>query len=237
MKIAAASFAFLVGLSLIGCNVAETEPDAADSSPMSADISTPAADSDTSATAETAEANDFLIVPGERVGPITEATTYDDLVTLFGEAALTNTTWPGPEGSFNLPATEVDLGPDQSFLAVWLDEARSQLFSITQLGRDWQTPEGIHVGMPLSELEAVLGPFQLSGFGWDYGGYAFLEGTELAEYQGDLYIRLSPASTTAVNEADMIAVSGDRVFDSDNPNLQAVDPTVVNLDVEFRQLE
>ncbi|NEQ33337.1 MAG: hypothetical protein F6K04_20460, partial [Leptolyngbya sp. SIO4C5] len=85
--------------------------------------------------------------------------------------------------------------------------------------------------------EAVLGPFQLSGFGWDYGGYAFLEGTELAEYQGDLYIRLSPASTTAVNEADMIAVSGDRVFDSDNPNLQAVDPTVVNLDVEFRQLE
>ncbi|MFE4106999.1 hypothetical protein [Almyronema epifaneia] len=236
MKRVITGFILLSGLYLVSCTPSEVASEEALPPTESTATTTPAAQTPDTSTDLEAASNDFLIVPGERVGPITRETTADDLVDLFGEAALTNTIWPGPEGAFNLPATEVNLGADQSFLVVWLDEARTELFSVTDFGSDWKTPEGLSVGMPLSELEAILGPFQLSGFGWDYGGYAFLEGTRLAEYQGKLYVRLSPSAAEAAEE-DMLAVSGEGVFSSDNPSVQAIAPTVVSLDVEFRQLE
>lgn len=234
MKIVAVSLILLVGSSLLGCTsskITASETDISSGPASSAQtLSTPAAEA-------TATAQDFLIVPGERVGPITKNTTYNELATLFEETALTDTVWAGPEGLFNLPATTVNLGEDRSFQVVWLDQARTQLYSVTGFGSDWQTPEGVYVGMPLSELEEILGPFQLSGFGWDYGGYAFLEGTRLAKYQGQLYVRLSPSQSADIRESDLLAVSGEGVFDSDHPSVQAIAPTVANLDVEFRQLE
>ena len=39
-----------------------------------------------------------LVVPGERVGPVTRTTTYQDLVKLFGKSRLSDRVVYGPEG-------------------------------------------------------------------------------------------------------------------------------------------
>ncbi|MCC5626442.1 hypothetical protein LC574_36500, partial [Nostoc sp. CHAB 5715] len=48
--------------------------------------------------ASTQPSKDTLIVPGERVGPITRTTTKQDLVKLFGASHLVDETTSGPEG-------------------------------------------------------------------------------------------------------------------------------------------
>ncbi|MEH1796008.1 hypothetical protein [Nostoc sp.] len=167
---------------------------------------------------------DTLIVPGERVGPITRTTTKKDLVKLFGASHLVDKTISGAEGIGSFAATQVNLNQGRclttscsasTLLVVWSDNTRSKPLDVRNLGSAWKTREGIGVGTPLSELRKKLGNFKLYGLAWDYGGTILLDSTKLARYQGKVILRVDAAPNAYEKFAnDYQAVSGDSTFSS-----------------------
>lgn len=226
--------------SLLGCSVPRTLDAASPAavgltaSPIASNspgVSSPVISAPTQDT--TAPAAELLIVPGERVGQITASTGFDDLVDLYGAERLTNQQFSVGEGEMR-PATRVDLGETRSFTVIWIDESRTQAESVSQLGTDWKTAEGIGMGSTLADLQSVLGSFQLYGFGWDYSGTVMLDGTRLAQYKNLLILRLAPQpGTIEARSADFEAVMGEQLFNSDNPHLQTLYPSVSRIIVRL----
>ncbi|MDJ0705018.1 MAG: hypothetical protein QNJ46_17185 [Leptolyngbyaceae cyanobacterium MO_188.B28] len=166
---------------------------------------------------------DTVVIPGERVGPITRTTTREDLTALFGEDRLTDEAIHVGEG-FTEPGTVIDLGPDQSFTIVWQDDNRTQPALMRNFGPAWKTPEGIGVGTSFDQLKTTLGSFKLYGFGWDYEGSLELEGSQFEKYHDNLILRVSPdAEAIAKNESAYQSFLGDSLFPSDQPNLALLD--------------
>ncbi|MBW4453394.1 MAG: hypothetical protein KME55_12220 [Nostoc indistinguendum CM1-VF10] len=166
---------------------------------------------------------DTLIVPGERVGPITRTTTKQDLVKLFGASRLVDKTISGPEGMGSFAATQVNLNQGRSLLVVWSDNTRTKPVDVRNLGSAWKTREGIGIGTELSELRKKLGNFKLYGLAWDYGGTILLDSSKLSSYQRKLILRVDTAPNAAQKYAnDYKAVSGDRTFSSSNPHWKSL---------------
>lgn len=167
-----------------------------------------------------------VIVPGESVGPVTSRTSRADLADLYGEAALEDLEVPMGEG-FTESGTIVNADTDAAFSVVWLDETQSEPLLAKDFGPAWQTSEGIQIGTSFTRLQTLLGPFDLYGFGWDYGGTIVLEGSNLSEYYGLLILRLQPDPVAMEQAADNFqAVQGDRLISSDDPNLAMLNLTV-----------
>ena len=109
---------------------------------------------------------DTIVIPGERIGPLTRTTIREDLALLFGEELLSDEPIGIGEGETE-PGTVVNLGPEQSFSVIWEDSGRTRPAEKRNLGPAWQTPEGIGVGVSFNELKRILGSFRLFGFEWD----------------------------------------------------------------------
>ncbi len=170
-------------------------------------------------TVATQALKDILIVPGERVGPITRTTTKQDLVKLFGKSRLVDKTISGAEGIGSFAATQLNLNQGRSLLVVWSDNTRTKPLDVRNLGSAWKTREGIGVETPLSELRKKLGDFKLYGLGWDYGGTILLDSSKLSRYQGKLILRVDTAPNAYEKfPNDYQAVSGDSTFSSSNPH-------------------
>lgn len=166
------------------------------------------------------------IVPGDRFGPITETTTREQLAQQFGAANLRDAAIDIGEGE-TAPGTVVNLGSERSFTVLWKDDNRTGVEAVTNPGTAWKTPEGIGIGTSFSELQQKLGPFQVLGFAWDYGGTILLEGTNLARYEGVLILRVQPDENLEVGtSSDYQAVTGEEPFPSNNPHLQRLNLTV-----------
>ncbi|MFB2897100.1 hypothetical protein ACE1CI_29650 [Aerosakkonemataceae cyanobacterium BLCC-F50] len=164
---------------------------------------------------------DTLVIPGERVGPITKNTSRQDLVKLFGASTLQDRKISGPEGIGEFAATRVNLGTQRSFTVVWTDAKRTKPATIRDFGSAWKTPQGIGIGTSLAELRKQLGEFQLYGLAWDYSGTILLENTKLSNYKGKLNLQVAPAPDAAKNfPRQYQAVMGDATFSSSNPNWQ-----------------
>jgi hypothetical protein len=160
-----------------------------------------------------------LVVPGERVGPVTHATTYQDLVKLFGKSRLSARTVYGPEGIGTWPGTRVNLGPAQSFTVVWQDNQRAKPLHVREFGSAWKTAEGIGVGTSLPDLQKQVGQFQLSGLDWDYGGAVMFHNTRLSRYVGKLMLVMQAKPSAAEKfPDDYSAVAGDRTLASSDPH-------------------
>jgi hypothetical protein len=165
--------------------------------------------------AQTPLLTDTLIVPGERVGPVTRKTTRRDLAKTFGASRLVDKTIAGAEGIGSFAATQVNLSRGRSFLVVWSDKTRTKPLDVRELGSAWKTLEGIGVGTPWSELRNKLGNFKLYGLGWDYGGIVLLESSKLSRYQGKLLVRVDAATNASERyPKDYQAVLGDSTFSS-----------------------
>lgn len=173
-----------------------------------------------------------IIIPGERVGDITATTSRAELAALFGEAALTDEDVNVGEG-FVEPGTRVDLGNGRSLSIIWQDENQAQPAEIRDLGSGWHLPEGLHIGTSFPELHQILGPFQLSGFGWDYGGTLSLEGTKLANYEGLLIVRVAPQSDLNTSE-DYQAVMGEEMIPDSDPHLRSLNLRVSEMIVYLK---
>lgn len=213
---------------LSACQLQEARPEAQPPEPP------PAAESSATATPNAPDEDaDRLVIPGERVGPVTAQTSRADLARLYGEAALSDRPVSLGEGTTEL-GTVVNTGTDQQFAVVWADTAQTRPRLIKDFGRIWQIPEGLGVGAPYSAVQAVLGDFDLYGFAWDYGGTIVLEDTALAQYDDALWLRLAPSDAAIAANLEAYEVTmGDGIFASSDPNLAVLDLTVYEMVVSF----
>ena len=101
-----------------------------------------------------AQKNDWLIVPGQRVGPITSTTTRAELDTLFGKENVHDGTFEG--GDVPEAATVVWGSDSSTSLAITWDREHPLAIHVcvgTQTGPcRWRTASGIRIGLPLREI-------------------------------------------------------------------------------------
>lgn len=179
--------------------------------------------------------NDTFIIPGTRIGLITADTTRADLVELYGETNLKDDVVLRGEGTISFPITKVNSTTPGALTIFWTDRSRNKISHVSGIGSQWKMLEGgSGIGTSMSGLREILGEFELNGFGWDNGGFVYLEGTNLSKYQDKLGLRLSPDQNAfSKNQKQFNAVSGDRRFSSTNPNLKPLDVRVSEMVVTF----
>jgi hypothetical protein len=193
-----------------------------------------------------AQVNDWLIVPGQRVGPITAATTRAQLDGLFGRENVHDGNFAGPD----VPeAATIVLGEDPSAgLAVTWDRERPATIRIcfgSPAGPcKWRTASGIRIGLPIRELEKLNGKsFQLTGYAslgagvvtsWRHGQ---LE--EDPSACGELEVRLTPSAKVeerplSKQENDLLKqIEGAKPYSSNYVPLLELDPIVSALEFRF----
>lgn len=106
---------------------------------------------------------------------------------------------------------------------VWVDESTYQGLSYVELNPA-ATVAGLVRGMSVAEVEALNGePFILSGFWWDYGGYAAFPSGRLAALPGGCSVAVYFEPSLAHEEGvDIEPITGDRDVSSHEPLLQTV---------------
>jgi len=197
-----------------------------------------------------AQTNDWTIVPGSRVGPITASTVREDLTRLFPRDAVADDEIELDEGMLQ-PATFVFRGDPSRTLAISWDgkgpQAHpKQVFVCHGLRRGacvWQVSGGIRMGIRLNELEALNGgPFTISGFGFNYGGNVrSWDGGKLAALDCGARVVLTLDGehsgagryTVAMTSEETHAVRGDRPIGSSTPAMRKLNPRVVGILVQF----
>ena len=144
--------------------------------------------------------NDWLIVPGQRLGPITASTSRARLPALLPGAKFEDTEEVS-EDHTKTAITNVS-GGAADMTVYWSTAKRSRITQIVLRSPDakWRTSDGIRVGMPVSELARLNGaPLTFSGFGWEFGGM-------IEEWHGGklekmpLPLTLGPTQQTGGNE-------------------------------------
>ncbi|HWE51614.1 MAG TPA: hypothetical protein VG273_17610 [Bryobacteraceae bacterium] len=198
-------------------------------------------------------ANDWTIVPGVRVGPVTTATVKSDLARLFPGAAVADQELELDEGMV-FPATMVARGtPSESLAIVWTgkdaDAHPKQIFVCRGRRRGAckyhaPVPGGdIAVGTKLTELEALNGKdFTIQGFGFGYGGSVLSwDNGKLGKL--DCHQSLSLAIdgerdrdgdlAGGLSEQDRGTFTGNRPVSTTTPALRKLNPAVTEILVKF----
>jgi hypothetical protein len=206
-----------------------------------------------------AQPNDWTIVPGERIGPITGSSTIVSLRQQFGAANVREAELPTakPDRGFaygleNGPAAIVyPESPSRALAVYWgkgetaghprvvrvcyEDPSIRRAPHPEETGRpcQWKTREGITLGTTLAELERLNGrPFTMGDFAWMYGGF-------VESWNGG---RLEPLETgSVILELNLIEIplelrkpeSGALSLSSDVPAAQALKIRVAALAVTF----
>jgi hypothetical protein len=192
-----------------------------------------------------AQKNDWLIVPGQRVGPITASTTRADLDTLFGKENVQERNLEGNGGPE--AATVVYTGDASAALAITWDRERPAAVRIcfgTQTGPcRWRTGSGIHIGTSIRELNALNGKScQVGGFGQEQGKVTSWKNGTLEESPatcGHLVVGLAPAAlvegrSMSKNESEeWKQLQGEKPYSSSSLPLLYLNTVVSALTVEF----
>ncbi len=199
-----------------------------------------------------AETNDWLVIPGQRVGPITPRTTHADLVRMFGAKNVQDDEIAITDGDREL-GTKVFADQPTSYLAIlWKDDTpdssiRRIIFcdaSEPLSSCKWHTADGITLGTPLKTIEKANGrKFKLNGFDWGYGGLiTSWEGGRLERFAGAcgaVTLRLDPRPEAPSDQRSELLerVEEDAEFWSSDPAMQALDPTVDHMSISFQNCE
>lgn len=188
-------------------------------------------------------ANDWLLVPGIRVGDVRRDASESELRKLFGAE--------------NVQPSKIDIGEGEiedglvlfpmnqrRRLEILLTPNRLVEFVRVQGDRSsWKFRNGITIGTTLKELEVLNdGPFTLSGWGWDYSG-AILgwKGGRLASslpISETVWMRLSPSPNSrwqVLTKAEHESLVGDKDHDSSEPALQKLNPALTFIQVWLAQ--
>ena len=176
----------------------------------------------------TSPAQSREVVPGARVGPITAATTIEDLSAEFGNWGAVEIDYPIGEGE-TVKATRVDPGGPRMAVIIWRPGVfPKRIDRVILEGQGWQVPPGLRHGDSLAEVEKLNGaPFLVYGFEWDYGGVAYFKGGQL---NNRAQVWFEPTTGTSTERQ---RVSGDQLFPSSDPALKAVDPRIAKTAIVF----
>jgi len=170
--------------------------------------------------AEEFDPADNTIVLGKRVGLIKPGMTATELERAYGKDNVKHEDIPGAEGEM-IPGARLFADTDRELEVIWdpENEKKKVVFDAHVIGTAWKFENGLKVGMTLEEVEKINGkPFKISGFAWDYGGYANFEGGKLL---GKVSLRFNP-STEEIPEYLM----GDKELSSTDKKLRAAKPMV-----------
>ena len=192
-----------------------------------------------------AQKNDWLIVPGQRVGPITAATTRADLDAIFGKENVQERNLDGNDGPG--AATVVYSSDPSAALAMTWDRERPASIRVcfgTQAGPcRWRTSSGIHIGTTIRELNALNGKsFQVGGFAQEQGRVISWKQGALEEDPaacGHLVVGLAPAALIEGREmsknekGEWKQMQGDKPFSSSSLSAAYLNTAVSALTLEF----
>ena len=193
-----------------------------------------------------AHAADWLIVPGQRAGPIDAHASEARLVELLGAGNVTRESVEVEPG-VALPATVVFArDPARRALILWRDpETRRSPESVLIRGERtvWKTDKGITLGTPLATLQRINGrALTLLGFGSDLGGTLLdSNGGSLGELgrhgpQGlvgrTLVVRVEPDPSARDTPAYQQS-SGEHELSSDSHAVRSLNPRVYELIVDI----
>jgi hypothetical protein len=157
------------------------------------------------------------------------------LIQTFGADNVISGDVPGPEGITIFATTVYPDDPDRQMEFGWYDEENRDTVSYVELSPSQAGPHGVRIGMSVAEIEAINGaPFNIGGFGWDYGGYAEIEQGNLAGDSNGCFIslRFSP-SEEAIGETDITPISGEISIPSSEPLLEQVDTRVQSITLGY----
>lgn len=180
-----------------------------------------------------------------RCDTFAETASITSLQRAFGTADIGTDSLPlGPTEGDMVPATVLfSHDPQRRIAIVWQDTVAKRTPRFVLLRHaptEWTTREGITVGTPLRELERLNGrPFHLAGFAFDgAGAVTSWDGGKLASLSTgscrqlmflDSLGSLGPAARRRYRE-----VVGDKVFSSGHPAMQALNPRVSEILLEYR---
>ncbi|MGE0595618.1 MAG: hypothetical protein AB7G40_16985 [Hyphomonadaceae bacterium] len=160
-----------------------------------------------------------------------ESATVATLGEQFGLSNVVEQTLPGAEGESYQATVLFPDDPRRRLEVIWADPAQTQAAQVITSGDsgDWRGPNGVALGQTIVEIEGANGrPFELFGFGWDYGGtVGDWMGGDLGP-RGDCAVRVR----FAAGGADA-SVQGDRPFMSDAPAIRAAEPHVREIALVF----
>jgi hypothetical protein len=194
-----------------------------------------------------AQVNDWKIIPGERVGPITSASTLASLRAQFGAANVREQAILGAEGNESPGAIIYPDTPTRRLAIVWgQGESAGRPADLEVCYKqepggacEWKTAQGITLGTSLVQLERLNGHlFHIAGFGWDYGGVVLSwDGGRLEALRaGGVGLELNPDPKTIERPEAMNSykqVQGDHRFSSGHPAMRALNPRVSAIHYEF----
>jgi hypothetical protein len=193
-----------------------------------------------------ARAADWLIVPGQRAGPIDAGAGEARLIELFGAGNVTRESLDVEPG-VALPATVVFASdPSRRAVVLWRDpETRTAPESVLIRGERtvWKTDKGITLGTPLATLRRINGkPLTLTGFGWDLAGTVLdCNGGSLTELGHEdrtglvgrtLVLRLE-ANPALQDSPAYQQTLGDRQLSSESDAMRSLNPRVYELIVDI----
>jgi hypothetical protein len=193
------------------------------------------------AASTTAHANDFMITPGISVGKITAHSSESDLKKVYGEKQVQQTTVYLEEAEAVEVTTIFPAEPMKSLVIFWKDSDKKKDPESIKLNGNasaWSTPKGVTLGKKLKDLEKLNGgPFEMSGFGWDYGGTVMdWKGGKLAREmtsKGRILVRFEEPEGKAVTAKERQKVTGDHAFSSSHPVLQKMNPRIYEIVISF----
>jgi hypothetical protein len=198
--------------------------------------------------------DDWLIIPGVRVGPITPETTHAELIRLFGAKNVVDQDVEVDDAGPTPGSVVYKERPADSIVILWVDDKRdgfidSLVLCVSQLPNaevqktcHWHTRENISFGTTLDRLETLNGSaFTLLGFAWDYGGAVASWNNGALERSlhracGGLGLRLNPWLSTHPSSQEialMDQVSGDKQFSSAIRSMHELNVRVDWMSVRF----
>src|SRR5688572_10412137 len=188
----------------------------------------------------------WQIVPGSNVGPITKDTSEKELIKMFGGTNVKLSPIDVGEGETQLGTVLFPGNPQKRAYILWRDPGtrlQPESISVKDKNTIWKSDKGITIGTSLRALEALNGgAFALTGFAWDYEGTVVHSNggklTELGVGAGEdilgrtLLLRLAPAPRTR-NIPEYKKVLGDNIFLSNDPAMKKINPVVYEMVAEF----
>lgn len=156
----------------------------------------------------------------------------DALIAEHGADNVVDQVLPGAEGESYTATVLYPNDPARRLEIVWRDDAtRTSPASITVSGDEstWVGPNALSLGQTLTDVEMANGkPFQLWGFGWDYGGW-------VSAWNGGSFATADGCMTSVRFDAknDAAGAQGDGEFDSNSDVMRRALPVVTSFSIVY----
>jgi hypothetical protein len=176
---------------------------------------------------EKKEAFDYLIIPGQRVGPVGVNDSEQSIIDRLGGDLVDRGEFTIGEGE-SVIATYVFPSTEKELILLWNqgDFKRLREVRIRKSGAPWKLASGLGIGSSLKNVvDANGGPFSLSGFEWEYAG------TTLNWQRGTLSDKLNLIFEPP--QKIHKSLIGDHNISSDEPHMAKANPKVKVVRVLF----